>query len=128
MLGAATGRTSFRRLGWGALLVLFLLSTACYSWQGIDPSRLSGENRPDRARVVLKDGTEHVLWEPRIIAADSVFGYAEAQDSAAAAWPMADVQAVQIRTVNPVITGGVVVGAMAVGLILACTSTGCTPF
>ena len=62
------------------------------------------------------------------IAADSVFRYAEAQDSAAAAWPMADVQAVQIRTVNPVITGGVVVGAMAVGLILACTSTGCTPF
>lgn len=99
----------------------------CYSWHDIEPSRLTAEDRPERARVVLDDGAAHVLWEPRIIQGDSVFGYAEAADSAAAAWPMAQVRAVQVRDINPVLTIGVGVGGMIVGFILACTSTGCAP-
>jgi hypothetical protein len=105
-----------------------LACSGCYSWQDVDLSRLSGDERPDRARVVLEDGTGHVLFEPRIIAADSVFGYAEAADSAAAAWPLGDIARVQVRAVNPVVTGGVIIGAMTVGFILACSSTGCSPF
>lgn len=110
-----------------APVLMLLLSTACYSWQAADRARFAGEDRPDRGRVVLTDGSAHVLWEPRIIPADSVFGYAE-PDSAAAAWPMSEVQVLQIREINSLLTIGVTVGAMAVGFALACSSAGCTPW
>jgi hypothetical protein len=118
----------FARLHRSAILGLLAVGTACYSWQDTDFTRLASESRPDRARVVLDDGTRHVLWEPRIIQGDSVFGYAAAADSAAVAWPASDVAAVQLREVNPIVTTGVVLGVMTVGFVLACTSTGCTPF
>jgi hypothetical protein len=111
-----------------AVVGVLMLTTACYSWQDTEITRLTSEDRLERARIELRDGTRHVLWEPRIIQGDSVFGYAEAADSAAWARPAADVRAVQVRGVDPIITSGVVVGVMTVGLVLACTSTGCIPF
>jgi len=108
-------------------LLALLSSAACYSWQASDPTRFTAEERPDRGRVVLNDGTAHVLWEPRIIQADSVFGYAE-PDSSAVAWPMSEVRSLEMRAINPALTIGVTVGAMAVGFALACSSTGCAPF
>lgn len=125
------GRLDCFRLGLrgarGLLLLVLLSSVACYSWQPSDPARFTVEARPERGRVVLNDGSTHVLWEPRIIQADSVFGYAEA-DSTAVAWPMSEVRSLQVREINPALTIGVTVGAMAVGFALACSSAGCTPW
>jgi hypothetical protein len=110
------------------LIGVLMATTACYSWQDTELTRLASEDRLERARIELRDGSRHVLWEPRMIQGDSVFGYAEAADSAAWARPAGEVRAVQVRGVDPIITTGVVVGVMTVGLVLACTSTGCSPF
>ena len=122
-----------KRLGYGWVLVFAYLS-ACTKWQvqQVSPQQLLTQHQPEQLRVSLVDNTEVVLRRPEI-RGDSLYGVRDESGlrlgaprrppshGAPAALPLADVEKVAVRKIDPVTTGllvgvGVFAGAALIGL------------
>ncbi len=107
---------------------LLLLLAACYTWQEIQPAELA-VRAPDEVRVMLTDGTRRTLTDPRLIETDSVLlGFAKDPDGSPVGLASAEIRAIEVREANEVVTGVMVVGMIVAAFVLACNSTGCSPF
>jgi hypothetical protein len=120
-----------KRLGYGWVLVFAYLS-ACTKWQvqQVSPKQLLTQHQPEKLRVSLVDNTEVVLERPEI-RGDSLYGvrdesalrldYASGRPpshGASVALPLADVEKVAVRKINPVTTGLLVGIGVAAGVFL----------
>jgi len=123
-----------KRLGYGWVLVFAYLS-ACTKWQvqQVSPQQLLIHGQPEKLRLSLVDNTEVVLRRPEI-RGDSLYGVRDESElrldyasgrppshGAPAALPLADVEKVAVRKINPVTTGllvgvGVAAGAFLIAL------------
>ena len=108
-----------------AVLMLFLVLnlTACQTWQSvsldaISPDQLIEEDRPDRVRVTMPDGTQVELENPSVEGDELVA-------SGGFSMPSADVVILESRKFSMdrtmILLGGVVVGVLvvAMGVVLA---------
>jgi hypothetical protein len=119
-----------KRVGYGWVLVFAYLS-ACTKWQvqQVSPQQLLAEGQPEKLRVSLADNTEVVLQRPEI-RGDSLYGVRDESGlrpgaprrppshGTAAALPLADVEKVAVRTLNPVTTGLVVGLGVAASIVV----------
>jgi len=103
-----------------SVLLLFLLLhlTACQAWQSvsldaISPDQLIEEDRPDRVRVTMPDGTQVELENPSVEGDELVA-------SGGFSMPSADVVILESRKFSMdrtmILLGGVVVGVLAVAM------------
>jgi hypothetical protein len=127
-----------KRLGCGSVLVFAYLS-ACTKWQvqQVSPQQLLTQGQPEKLRLSLVDNTEVVLRRPEI-RGDSLYGvrdesalrldYASGRPpshGASAALPLADVEKVAVRKINPVTTGLLVgLGVAAVYFVIGLAQLG----
>jgi hypothetical protein len=119
-----------KRPGYGWVLVFAYLS-ACTKWQvqEVSPQQVLTQHQPEKLRVSLVDNMEVVLGQPEI-RGDSLYGVRDESGlrpgaprrppshGTAAALPLADVEKVAIRTLNPVTTGLVVGLGVAAGIVV----------
>jgi hypothetical protein len=120
-----------KRIGYGWLLVFAYLS-ACTKWQvqQVSPQQLLTQHQPEKLRVSLVDNTEVVLRQPEI-RGDSLHGVRDESalrldrasgrppsHGAPAALPLADVEKVAVRKIDPVTTGLLVGAGVAAGVFL----------
>ena len=123
-----------KRLGYGWVLAVACLS-ACTKWQvqQASPQQLLTQHQPEKLRVSLVDNTDVVLRRPEI-RGDSLYGVRDESElrldyasgrppshGASAALPLADVEKVAVRKIDPVTTGllvgvGVAAGVFLIGL------------
>jgi hypothetical protein len=122
-----------KRLGYGWVLVFAYLS-ACTKWQvqQVSPQQLLAQGQPEKLRISLPDNTEVVLQRPEI-RGDSVYGVRDESGlrpggprrppshGTHAALPLADVEKVEVRKIDPITTGllvgvGVAAGVFVIGL------------
>ena len=103
-----------------AVLMLFLVLnlTACQTWQSvsldaISPDQLIEEDRPDRVRVTMPDGTQVELENPSVEGDELVA-------SGGFSMPSADVVILESRKFSMdrtmILLGGVVVGVLVVAM------------
>ena len=127
-----------KRLGYAWVLVFAYLS-ACTMWQEqqVSPQQLLTQGQPEKLRVSLVNNTEVVLRRPEI-RGDSVYGVRDESDlrldyasgrppshGAPAALPLADVEKVAVRKINPATTGLLVgLGIAAVYFVVALAQLG----
>jgi hypothetical protein len=127
-----------KHLGYGWVLVFAYLSacTKCQV-QEVSPQQLLTQHQPEKLRVSLVDNTEVVLERPEI-RGDSLYGvrdesalrldYASGRPpshGASAALPLADVEKVAVRKINPVTTGLLVgLGVAAVYFVIGLAQLG----
>src|SRR5215203_3431729 len=126
------------RLSYGWVLV-FAYLCACTKWQvqQVSPRELLTQNQPEKLRVSLVDNTEIVLRRPEI-GGDSLYGVRDepglrlddtgqptSRHGAPETLPLADVEKVAVRKIDPVTTGLLVgVGAAAGAFLISLAQMG----
>ena len=121
-----------------SVLLLFLLLhlTACQAWQSvsldaISPDQLIEEDRPDRVRVTMPDGTQVELENPSV-EGDELVGYAGGYErvggrliqTGSVPVPLADILMLEIRNFSLGRTVLLVLGGFG-ALPLVCLGGGC---
>ena len=103
---------------WG-LLAGFLLLAGCSHWrtEHVSPVTLLTATTPRRVRITRIDESRVVLHNPRLVGdtiVDDRSGHARDRRV-----PLTDVAQVAVRKLDPLATGGLVVGTAALGAVVA---------
>lgn len=113
---------SFRRVVSLLLLAAYLPACTAYHQTNETVAQLTAPPKPvDRVRITRVDGTRIQVWGPRV-ALDSVIGMDKApgKETGRVAIALADIQALEVKEVDALMTGVGVVGTMVgISLVMA---------
>ena len=113
---------SIRRIVSLLLLAAYLPACTAYHQTDASVAQLTASPKPvDRIRVTKLDGTRVQIWGPRV-ALDSVIGMNQApgKETGRVAIALADIQSLEVKEVDALMTGVGVVGTLVgISLVMA---------
>jgi hypothetical protein len=100
-----------------------MLLGGCTAWHttALEPERFSGEQSPEHARLILRDGRRVLVSHPTMVGDSMVWTEAGSTpaDAMRRAWPVTGIRRVELRRVDLFETGALLLGAAVLVAVIA---------